>query len=159
MLTKMPEKPIILISTAAWHPPQCYAPLKTSLESRGYQVTIPQHPSLGPNSHGVPWTADRDSLVAAAMPYFEAGKEVVLVTHSYGGVPGGAATEGLGVEERAREGKKGGFREIVFIASFAIPFKGWDLLTTFGGRWPEWQSTGENYQGVSLSTFSNVAPH
>lgn len=144
----MSDKPVILISTGAWHPPECYHSLKASLEDSGYEVNIPRHPSMGEGTHGVTWVEDKDNLVRAAIPYFDDGREVVLVTHSYGGVPGGAATEGQGVREREERGEKGGFREIIFIVSFAIPVKGWDLLTTFGGKWPEWQNTGEIYTGV-----------
>lgn len=145
----MSDKPIILISTGAWHPPECYAQLRADLETHGYEVVIPQHPSMGADKQGVTWKADKEGLVGTAETYFEAEKEVVLVAHSYGGVPGGAATEGHGIGERRENGLKGGFREIIFVASFAIPVKGWDLLTTFGGTWPEWQTRGEKYTGVS----------
>jgi hypothetical protein len=81
---------------------------------------------------------------------FDAGQEVVIIGHSYGGVPACAATQGQSVSERAAEGKKGGFRSIIYMAGFAIPERGKDLLQTFGGSWTPWQDPAVPYTKVSL---------
>lgn len=62
-----------------------------------------------------------------------------------------AATQGLDIAARAKQGKLGGFRHVIFLAAFAIPVHGWDLLKTFGGKWPEWFTAGEPYTGVNVS--------
>lgn len=148
-------KPVILVVTGAWHPPQCYKPLDEALAGLGYECVIPHLPSMGPGANGVTWEEDRDLIVQTATPYFEAGREVVLVAHSYGGVPAGAATKGQGVEERRKRGEKRGFKAIIFLAAFAIPVKGTDLLTTFGGVWPDWQDTHEPYTKVPTHLISH----
>ncbi|KAM0430872.1 hypothetical protein ACHAPT_005504 [Fusarium lateritium] len=148
------DKPVFLVVTGAWHPPVCYDPLKNELNRLGYECAIPQMPSMGHGTHGVTWEADKAKVLETAAPYFDEGREVVLVGHSYGGIPATVATEGQGVHERAERGLKGGFRSIVFLAAFAVPVKGWDLLTTFGGAWPDWQDTQEAYTKNKQSTIN-----
>lgn len=60
------------------------------------------------------------------------------------------ATEGLEVSHRKKEGKAGGFRHIIYLAAFAIPVRGLDLLTVIGGKWPDWQIAGQPYTKVCL---------
>jgi hypothetical protein len=83
-----------------------------------------------------------------AEQFFVQGREVVLIAHSYGGIPATAATQGQGVQERQAAGLNGGFHSIIFLAAFAIPVRGWDLITTFGGAYPPWLETSEKYTKV-----------
>ncbi|KAM5354112.1 hypothetical protein ACJ41O_000762 [Fusarium nematophilum] len=151
------EKPLFLVVTGAWHPPACYEALKTELASLGYDCAIPQMPSMGHDAEGVTWEADKAKILETAAPYFEEGREVVLVAHSYGGIPATAATDGQGVQERAKRGLKGGFRSIVFVAAFAIPVKGWDLFTAVGKVWADWMNASEAYTKNKLSTLNEKA--
>ncbi|KAJ4310183.1 hypothetical protein N0V84_011101 [Fusarium piperis] len=141
----MSDKPVLLFVTGAWHPPKCYEGLKNALIDLGYECVIPKMPTVGADSHGVTWKADKAKIIETSETYFAEGREVVLIAHSYGGIPATAATEGQGTRERAEKGLRGGFHSILFIAAFAIPVKGWDLITTFGGAYPEWLETGEKY--------------
>lgn len=59
---------------------------------------------------------------------------------------------------RAKEGKPGGFRHVMFLSAFAVPVRGWDLLTTFGGKWADWQEAGEPYTKVSTTVPSTSLP-
>lgn len=145
-------KPIILLVTGAWHPPIFYASLQKDFERFGFECIIPHLPSMGASDEhrGVTWAEDKAKVLDAAVPVFKTGREIVLIAHSYGGVPACAATEGESIKERAKRGKLGGFRAIIFLAAFAIPCKGWDLLTTFGGKWPDWQDTAVPYSKASV---------
>lgn len=87
-------------------------------------------------------------ILSVAVPKFEQGKEIIIVGHSYGGIPATAATEGQGVAERAQRGERGGFKAMLFFAGFAIAKKGMDLLTSFGGKYPDWVVAGEYYSKV-----------
>ncbi|KAI0010037.1 Alpha/beta hydrolase fold-1 [Xylariaceae sp. FL0662B] len=138
-------KPVILIVTGAWHLPSSYDLVKSKLEALGYEVLCPKLRTAGAGIHGVTYQADVDLIREIAVPLFDQGKEVVLVAHSYGGIPASIATDGLGVEDRAKQGRKGGFRRIIFICAFVIPKKGMDLLQTFGGEWPDWYDNGPKY--------------
>lgn len=66
----------------------------------------------------------------------EEEKEVVLVMHSYAGMPGAEAPVGLGKKERQVAGFKGGLIRLVFVMAFAMPE---DFQPTAGGaQFPEW---------------------
>lgn len=50
-----------------------------------------------------------------------AGKEVVLVVHSYTGLPGGEAPKGLSKKDQEAKGLKGGLIRYVVINGFVTP--------------------------------------
>lgn len=148
----MSSKPTILIIHGAWcRPAPAYEPLQRQLQGLGYECQLVGGATSGGDEvRGVTWEADVERILGAAEPLFDQGKEVVLIAHSYGGVPAGVATRGQGVEERARAGKKGGFRQIIYVAAFAVPQKGIDLLAVFGGQWPPWADFTTPYAKVGV---------
>lgn len=141
-------KPTFLIVGGGWHPSSSYDQLKTQLEALGFACVVPPLLTVGPQSAGRTWAADAALISETAYPIFSQGGEVVLVGHSYGGIPACVATEGQGVAERAARGFKGGYRAMIFMASFALPKRGLDLLSFFGGKWPEWMHAQEAYRPV-----------
>ena len=58
------------------------------------------------------------------------GKEVLLVMHSGGGIPGSLAVEGLGIKDRKAEGKKGGVVRVFYIG-LLLPELGKSIFETF----------------------------
>lgn len=150
------KKPIILMIHGGWHYPKCYDPFLDRLRARGYTVLCPVLPTLGADTHGKTPADDIAHIRGVVSPLFDAGEEVVIIGHSYGGIPACASTQGLGVEERAKEGKAGGFRSIIYLAAFAIPKRGMDLLTTFGGSWGVWQNAAKPYTRVSWGRRRNI---
>ncbi|KAI8958754.1 hypothetical protein F5Y11DRAFT_359783 [Daldinia sp. FL1419] len=85
------------------------------------------------------------------------GKEFIIVCHSYGGVPGCAATKGFTVEERKHNGKKGGFRAILFMAAFSVSRAGMNILQCLGGQYPLWMTHEPFYQKNSVCFVSDKA--
>lgn len=59
-------------------------------------------------------------------------KDVVVVSHSYGGAPSNSSLEGLSKTERAKAGKKGGVIKSCMISAFLLDVG----KTTLGGRDP-----------------------
>jgi hypothetical protein len=59
-------------------------------------------------------------VTAALTPLVNAGKNVVMVMHSYGGAPGSAAVKGLTRAVRQTAGLPGGVIELVYMAAFAF---------------------------------------
>lgn len=155
----MSSKPTILIVHGAWSKPApAYEPLQRQLQSRGYECHLAENSTSGGDEvRGVTWKDDVKNILNTALPLFEQGKEVTIIAHSYGGLPAAIATQAQGVEERAREGKKGGFRQIIYVAAFAVPQKDIDLLAVFGGQWPPWADFTTPYAKVSNPT-SRVPP-
>lgn len=139
-------KPGIVLVTGAWHVPEHFAVLQHALEARGYETYAPRLPTLGSTS--LTWKDDAAAIQQAVVKRMDEGKEFIIAAHSYGGVPGCAATKGYTVHDRSKAGKKGGFRAVLFIAAFAIPEPGLDLLTAFGGTFPHWMASETPYSGV-----------
>ncbi|KAL8964171.1 MAG: hypothetical protein Q9183_004640 [Haloplaca sp. 2 TL-2023] len=67
------------------------------------------------------------------MPQLDAGKDVILAVHSYGGLPGAVAAKGLSKEERMADGKEGGIVGLLFICAL-VARTGDSLLSILPGR-------------------------
>ena len=69
-------------------------------------------------------------------------KDVVIVMHSYSGIPGSGAATGLGKATRKQEGRKGGLVGLVHSSGFVLP-EGLSCADGQGGSLPAWIK--ENY--------------
>jgi hypothetical protein len=77
----------------------------------------------------------RDRMILPILELEE--RDVILVMHSYGGVPGSAAALGLGKKERTAQGKKAGvIGQIFYAAMLQKGGDGVDLFTAGGGSFP-----------------------
>ncbi|KAH7390821.1 Alpha/beta hydrolase fold-1 [Phaeosphaeria sp. MPI-PUGE-AT-0046c] len=116
-----PELPTILLIGGGWHVPQSYHKLTTQLQSNGYKVHVPVLPSMNQSR---PPTADlntdTDHVRSFAADLVDKGLEVVVLMHSYGGQIGTNALHGLGLEVRAKEGRKGGVSHLIYLAASAF---------------------------------------
>ncbi|KAI0595850.1 Alpha/beta hydrolase fold-1 [Biscogniauxia sp. FL1348] len=149
------EKPVVLLVGGSWHLPIHYSKLIDQIKALGYECVCPKLPTIGEGRAGKTWEDDARHIQNTALPLFEAGKEVFLVAHSYGGIPACAATQGLGLSERAAKGLKGGFTQIVFLTAFALPAH-ITLIEALGGEWPEWIDHEElNSKSGDTSTRAN----
>ena len=65
----------------------------------------------------------------------EQGRDVILLVHSYGSIPGAGAATGLSKSTRLQEGKAGGVMGMVFLSAVVVK-EGETLLQTLGGDYP-----------------------
>jgi hypothetical protein len=64
-------------------------------------------------------------------------RNVIVISHSYSGIPASAAALGLGKAERIAEGKKASVLGQIFIAAVVTKGgDGLDLVANFGGQLP-----------------------
>lgn len=103
------------------------------LYSRGITSESPAHKSTGFEPPTQTLADDITNLRQTILKLVNDGKDVIVLMHSYGGVVGSGAVEGLGKAEREKAGKTGGVVLIVYMAAFALP-KGVSLLDSFGGQ-------------------------
>ena len=89
-------KPHIVVAMGSFQTPWHYSFLKSSIEKSGYDVTIVNLPSTGG------WTVVAEAMArdiaairSALKEQIDAGRDVVLMAHSQGGVSASAALEGL----------------------------------------------------------------
>ncbi|MCJ1312695.1 hypothetical protein MMC25_006371 [Agyrium rufum] len=97
-------RPEILFVPGAWHVAEHFSPVVAALEGRGYVARAVTLPSVGAERP----LSSRDQDVAAirnavSQLVEDESKEVVLVLHSYGGMPGSESLRGLGQLEREKE--------------------------------------------------------
>lgn len=145
------EPPTFLLAHGAWHQPHLYAPLKQALATLGYSLIVPALPTMGANAIGIGWDSDVKALLDSAEALFSQGKEIILVGHSYGGIPACIATRNNGVLERKSAGQRGGFRQIIFVCAFVMPAVGMSQASLMRHKLPPWQQLIESKGMVSIS--------
>lgn len=134
------KKPTVLLVPGAWLRSSTYHAFLNLLQAAGYPTLYASYPSLDPAD---PFTADcaADSLSVRAkvlLPLIEAqGKDVVLVMHSYGGIPGSVAAHGLDKVQRMKEGRQGGVLGLIFVSGFVVE-EGASVADGQGGSLPPW---------------------
>ena len=78
---------------------------------------------------------DVAAVRAAVMSQLDTGNDVVIVTHSYGSVPGTAALTGLNLKARRTAGNTNGVVSVVIVSGFILPPDS-TMLTIMGGHLP-----------------------
>ncbi|MCJ1356346.1 MAG: hypothetical protein MMC33_006341 [Icmadophila ericetorum] len=118
------EKPTFVLVHGAWHTPQTYSLLQANLKSHDYPSIAVALPSAitAVNQKAVEdFQPDVHAIRTAVISLLAEGKEVVAVMHSYAGIVGGQALEGLGVRQRKERGEKGGVVRLVFVMAYLVP--------------------------------------
>lgn len=137
------NKPLVLLITGAWHIPAHYQLLSHRLRHQGYTVLCPL---LMTNNNFMPpnKTLDDDvhQIRQMALEQLDAGRDIVALMHSYGGIVGSNALAGLGA---ADQGKAAHVKALIYMAAF-IPFENESLAGIFGGALPPFLTT--NSQGT-----------
>ncbi|CZR50917.1 uncharacterized protein PAC_00791 [Phialocephala subalpina] len=114
--------PTIVFCHGAWHNPEFFHKVIAILEPLGYRCVTVALPS---SSGRVPPPTSLDEDIAAirgvVLQELDAGHDVVINAHSWGGVPTTTALEGLTKPERLASGKSTGVTKLTFVAAFVIP--------------------------------------
>lgn len=140
------QRPVILMCPGAFHSHIHYMLLTEPLRRDGYDLAIPELPSVGRAADigKVHLADDVNCLRLTMQPYLEAGREIIVVVHSYGGLPVTDAVVGCTVQDRKENGQKGGVRAIVAITAFLPPQRAMSLLACIGAtrddpsKFPDW---------------------
>jgi hypothetical protein len=121
-------KPTIIIVPGAFHKPIHYTKIINKLVLGGYDVFATTHKSSNDNFREVDTNAshfdDSVEINRTLEPLLAEGKEVVIVSHSYGSFPTCASVEGNTIVERAAKGLQGGIKAVINVAGFAFPSRG-----------------------------------
>jgi pimeloyl-ACP methyl ester carboxylesterase len=128
------QNTVILLIHGAWQRPIHYLNLASSLQASNLDIRIPALATAG-HQADVPGKSINDDVIVIREVLNELlaqNKTIVMVCHSYGGIPGTDAASGETVEERCKQGKFGGIKAVVYLAAFAIPTAGTNLLQMVG---------------------------
>jgi len=93
------SKPALVIVPGACHHPSHYFTFASRLESAGYDTTTIDLPSTG-GPKPTTLQQDIDAIRAAILPYLERGRDVAIIMHSFGGITGSPAVQGLTSADR-----------------------------------------------------------
>lgn len=102
------SKPSIIFVPGAWHTSASFEKVVRVLTMDGYECIGLHLPSVGGNPTVKSMDPDKALIRSTVTQLVEGGKDVVMVSHSYGGVPTNSCLEGLSKTERVRDGKMGG---------------------------------------------------
>jgi pimeloyl-ACP methyl ester carboxylesterase len=135
----MTTKPEFIIVPGAWHSPEAFNSTTILLQNAGYIVHGISLPSVGASPPLQSFDPDVSVIQDAINKLLSSGKDVVIVYHSYGGVPG---SEALGEYIKTLESgeKKVGWgivRRLVYCCAFVLP-EGGSLMAALGFKPLPW---------------------
>ncbi|QSS58346.1 hypothetical protein I7I51_07770 [Histoplasma capsulatum] len=101
-------KPTVVFVPGGFHTPAIFDPVLPFLHAAGYPTASVYLPSVGV-SPGIPdLSPDVEAVNLVVGGLVALGREVLLVAHSYGGVPSSEGLQGLSKQERQAQGLAGG---------------------------------------------------
>lgn len=112
--------PTIVIVHGACQPPSLYAPFAEALEAHSIHSIVIPTPSVDPSPGLKDFSEDVVLIRKTVVELIDEAKDVIVVMHSYGGIPGSSALQGLGKSTREGEGKTNGVVRLVYVCSFAL---------------------------------------
>ncbi|CAI6341390.1 unnamed protein product [Periconia digitata] len=120
----MSSLPTIVFVHGAWHQPANYQTFLDALTARGFSVHAPRLPSCS-NTYTTPPTISTAQDVAAVNAIIkervDAGEEVLLIMHSYGGLVGtDALTNDLLRPTRAAQQQPGGVTHLLYQCAYML---------------------------------------
>jgi pimeloyl-ACP methyl ester carboxylesterase len=130
----MEPPPVVILVHGAWHGPWAWAEVQALLDGEGIRSLAVDLPSSGSDTASLGDLHDDARAVRAAVD--EAAAPVLVVAHSYGGLP---ASEGLA--------ESANLAHLIYLAAFMLE-PGESLLGLRGGVEPEWWLTSEDGRTV-----------
>lgn len=131
------SKPTIVFTPGAWYPPTVFDGIAKRLNEHGYSCHTIAFPSIQQPTTVQDLQPDIAAVRTVVEQEVDAGREVIVVSHSWSGLPVSSALDGLERIELESAGKQGGVAKLVFIGAF-IPQVGESLISAFGGTPPPW---------------------
>lgn len=129
----------IVIVPGSFAPADLYTEFVGVLSKHGLETLVVDTPSVGRREGKDPatMTDDADEITRVVLPLVDQGKEVILVAHSYGGIPTTQSLEKLSQKARSAQGKSGGVKKVVYLTAVILQ-AGSSNFELFGGNMPEW---------------------
>ncbi|KAK5119214.1 hypothetical protein LTR85_007828 [Meristemomyces frigidus] len=124
----------VVVAHGAFHKASQFDEFGKHLAELGLKPVVPQLPSSSATPPSDAFEADVEVLRAALVTELSAGHDVILLAHSYGGIPGCEALEGLPEPCTPNVGRVLG---IIFVSAF-VAEEGQNLITAKKGGPAEW---------------------
>jgi hypothetical protein len=118
-------KPTVVAFPGALHEASCMDAFVRSLQSAGFPAEAHTLPTRG--NVGKVLAEDEEKMRSAMKKHIDAGKQVVLIVHSFAGFPGCGAVSGLDTKTRQARGETGGVLGVIYLSAF-IPREGCTMI-------------------------------
>ena len=128
-------KPTVVWVPGLLHTPAFFEPINNALAKLSIHGICVSMPNYGPDAASSEPYDDVKAVRAVVEALVDEGKEVILIGHSYGGVPACQSVRGLEKNQRVKDGKAGGIVRVIFMAAFVIP-EGTSTFQYTGGNLP-----------------------
>ncbi|TGJ88431.1 hypothetical protein E0Z10_g340 [Xylaria hypoxylon] len=112
--------PAFVLLHGAWHSPRCWSRLVPELEKAGYTTVAPSLPSSGSTPPTRDWAGDVE-VIRRTVSQLVMERGVVVVMHSFSGMTGGTALEGLDKQSCLAKGLRGGVVRLIYVVAFLVP--------------------------------------
>ncbi|KAL6242931.1 hypothetical protein RBB50_010031 [Rhinocladiella similis] len=157
--------PTIVIIPGSFSPAYFYTKIVDQLRENGFEAAAYDLPTASrtPPQPAATLADDAAFFHDIAQKIADQGKDVVFVTHSYGGVVGTEASKGLTKAERKAVGKEGGLVRLVYLTS-VVPPVGKSLADIMGDLVPTYLKVEGEYmrheppEESAKLTFSDLPP-
>ncbi|KAB8261328.1 Alpha/beta hydrolase fold-1 [Aspergillus pseudonomiae] len=123
----MSPKPTILLIHGAWHTPAHYEPYTTALQNAGFEVHCPHLPTCTGQSPPTATFADDVALIRQTLHSLtSAGKQILLIMHSYGGCVGTDAAQDFlhpspNNKNQPPKGGQGSIIHLLYLCAYILP--------------------------------------
>lgn len=114
------SKPAIVLVPGAWHKPQHYKKVINGLLKLSYDAVGVSLPSVDAKPATPSWEKDAAAVREAVLQNLDAGKDVITIGHSYGGLPMGEGVKGLGKKAREAQGFKTSVTRLIYMCSVPV---------------------------------------
>lgn len=121
--TNKMSKPSILLVPGSFTPGHVYKNVIEKVAARGYDIRALQMPSVrveteSPAARKPPSMYEDAAFIASQVAALaDDGKDVLIVSHSYGGVPATESIKGLAKDTRQKLGKQGGVVRLAYMTA------------------------------------------
>ncbi|KAJ8125147.1 dyp-type peroxidase [Lasiodiplodia mahajangana] len=121
------SKPYFVFVTGSFAPPSFYDNIVAGITAKGYDIkvlhlpTVGLGPGKGRDGPAAGMHDDAAHIAKEVETLADEGREIILVAHSYGGMPATESTKGLSIKERQAAGKKGGIIRIAYKTVLLTP--------------------------------------
>ena len=121
------EKPVILLVHGAFQQPVHYESVLGPLRDLGFTVLAPTLPTTGTDPD-LDYKDDVEVINHTLEPLLHAGREVIVLAHSFGTLPASHCIEGESVAERQDCGMAGGIKHYINVCGFSYPQIGRNVI-------------------------------
>ncbi|CZT50666.1 uncharacterized protein RSE6_11691 [Rhynchosporium secalis] len=154
----MSVKPTLVLVHGAFHGPECFHLIQPKLEALGCPVVAVALVSVGRTHPTATYLDDAAAINEVMLPILDEGNQIVMVAHSWGGIPGVASIVSQSIQERSARGEKGGVKSIMMIAAATILKKGKSLADTTGSNSVDWLEM-DGTLGICIEAAKDVFYH